>query len=314
MLKQAVMRGAGVERLSGVVSPLAIARPVDPGPGEVVLDVRAAGVGNWDDLMRTGAWDSGLSYPLTLGVEAAGVIAAVGADVADFAVGDPVVAYVFPFLGGGGCWAEQVLAPVDLIAPCFGGVDWAVAGVLPVPGLTAYQVVHDVLQVAPGQRLLVHGAGGVTGGLVVQLALAAGAEVVATASPGSLDRLAGYGPVRLVDRSRAGWELRVGRALGRGAAAAVNAAPGGSDFATSMVMDGGQSVSITEAPPTGVRGIENHYHVVHPDAGQLTVLSAMLESGILLLPETRTFGLNEANEALDLVIRGSGGAPVALLV
>lgn len=306
------MRAAGITEPSGPVRLLDLPRPAAPQPDEVLIDVRAAGVGNWDDLMRTGAWASGLDVPHALGVEAAGVIAEAGAAVTGFSAGDAVMTYVFPFRGGA-CWAEQMLAPAAFVASRPAQLDRTAAGALPVPALTAYQALHDVLRIRAGERVLVHGAGGVTGSLVVGLALLAGAEVVATAGPNSIRRLADHGHVQLVDRTRDGWQADLRRALSPGADAAVNAAPGGSEFATSMVRDGGRLVSITDAPPASARGIQTHYHVVRPDAAQLTMLGAMADDGELRLPAVRTFPLDRAEEALREVKRGAGGASIVLL-
>jgi NADPH:quinone reductase-like Zn-dependent oxidoreductase len=300
------VRAAGVTELSGEVRSLDLPGPAAPGAGEVLIDVRAAGVALWDELMRVEDWPSGLEVPHALGVEAAGVVSASG--TSDFAVGDPVMTFVYPFRGGA-CWAEQVLAPAEFVASRPSGRDAAPYGAFPVPALTAYQILHDVLRISWGERVFVHGAGGVTGSLIVQVALIAGAEVVATAGPRSITRLATFGPVRLVDRTGDDWQGEVRRALGGGADAAVNAAPEGAGFAISMVKDGGRLGSITDTALTPERGIETAYHVVRPDGAQLTTLGAME----LRFPAVRTFSLDEADAALRMASRGAGGDAVVLL-
>jgi NADPH:quinone reductase-like Zn-dependent oxidoreductase len=303
------VRAAGISALSGEVHPLDLPRPGPPGPGQVLIDVTSAGVATWDDIMRVEDWPSGLALPHALGVEAAGVVAASGAG---FAVGTPVMAFIYPLVGGA-CWAEQVLAPELSVAARPDRFDVAAAGAFPVPALTAYQILHDVLRIRAGERVLVHGAGGVTGALIVQLALAAGAKVVATAGPRSVERLAGYGPVRLVDRTGSDWQAEVRRALDPGADVAVLAAPGGYDFAISMVVDGGRLGSITDATLPEERGIETHYHVVRPDGAQLAELGAMAGNGKLRFPSVRTFALHDASEAVRTVRNGSGGDAIVLL-
>ncbi|NMO49757.1 NADP-dependent oxidoreductase [Actinoplanes sp. TBRC 11911] len=300
------MRAAGIAEPSGEVRPLDLPRPPAPAHDEVLIDVRAAGVASWDDIMRVEDWASGLELPHALGVEAAGVVAATGSD--DFMVGDAVMTFVYP-LRRGACWAEQVLAPVTAVAIRPEELDEAAAGAFPVPALTAYQVLHDVLRLDSGERLLVHGAGGVTGSLIVQLALLVGAEVVATAGPRGLERLAGHGKVRLVDRTRDGWQREVGQGLD----AAVNAAPDGIDFAMSVVRDGGRLASITDSTLPEARDIETHYHVVRPDGAQLALLGSMTGDGGVRFPPVRTFPLTEANAALQLATQGAGGDAVVLL-
>src|ERR1700722_16462315 len=151
------MQAAGVTQLGGPVMLLELPGPGRPGPGGVLLDVRASGAGNWDEFVRTGGWDTGTRPPMALGVEAAGWVAAVGDGVDGIAPGDAVTTHSLP-LRGQGSWAEQHLAAAEHVAPVPRGVSWDVAAALPVPALTA------------GQAVLVNGAGGVTGGLLVQLA------------------------------------------------------------------------------------------------------------------------------------------------
>jgi NADPH:quinone reductase-like Zn-dependent oxidoreductase len=304
------VRAAGIAEPSGEVRPLDLPNPPTPGADEVLIDVRAAGVASWDDIMRVEDWPSGLELPHALGVEAAGVVAATGTD--EFMVGDAVLTYVYP-LRGGACWAEQVLAPADAVALRPESLDEAPAGAFPVPALTAYQVLHDVLRISSGERVLVHGAGGVTGSLIVQLALLTGAEVVATAGPHTLERLGGYGKVRLIDRTRDGWQAEVSRALDPGADAAVNAAPDGIEFALAMVRDNGRLASITDTSLPEGRGIETHYHVVRPDGAQLALLGSLTGNGGLHFPATRTFALDQAATALQTATEGAGGDAVVLL-
>jgi NADPH:quinone reductase-like Zn-dependent oxidoreductase len=328
------MRAAGLEAPRGAVWLLELDAPGGPAPDEVLIDVQAAGVGNWDEIMRTDGWPSGLDVPHALGVEAAGVVAAVGRDVAGFAPGDPVLTHVYPFRGGA-CWAEQLLAPASAVAPRPASLGASVAALLPVPALTAYQALHDVLRIGAGERLFVHGAGGVTGSLLVQLGLEAGASVVATAGRPRFDWLSrvgraqlvgeggsGDGPpeqaggrrdsgeingrLQLVDRTRYGWEGAVRRALGPGADAVVNAAPNGSKFAAGMMRVGGRLVSITDQPPEPGR-----YHVVRPDGAQLTVLAAMAADGKLRIPAARPFPLESAAGAMRMVEKGE---PAVLLI
>jgi NADPH:quinone reductase-like Zn-dependent oxidoreductase len=145
----------------------------------VIIAVRAAGVGNWDELARTGAWDLGLSPPAFIGVEAAGVILQVGADVRDLAPGDQVLGHTLP-LRGQGAWASLVAAPAVALARKPSGIDWNVAAAFSVPALTAEQALVDALALHAGECLLVHGSAGVTGGLIVQRAAGKGARVIAT--------------------------------------------------------------------------------------------------------------------------------------
>jgi NADPH:quinone reductase-like Zn-dependent oxidoreductase len=90
------MQAAGVDAFGGQVRLLELAAPGSPAPDEVVILVHAAGVGNWDEFVRTGDWDVGRKPPLALGVAAAGVVAAVGEDVRGLAAGDQVLTHPVP--------------------------------------------------------------------------------------------------------------------------------------------------------------------------------------------------------------------------
>jgi Alcohol dehydrogenase GroES-like domain len=176
------MQVAGIDAFGGEVRMLELAAPASPALDEVVISVQAAGVGNWDEIVRVGDWDVGRRPPLALGVEVAGVVAAVGEEVTSFAPGDEVLTHPLP-LRHQGAWAEWLVAPAALVARKPAAVPWEAAAVFPVPALTADQALTEAAPAPAGEGVLVHGAGGVTGGLVVQLAIARGATVVATAGP-----------------------------------------------------------------------------------------------------------------------------------
>src|ERR671937_2782740 len=222
------MQAAGIEAFGDEVRMLELAAPLSPTSDEVVLSVRAAVVGNWDEIVRIGDWDVGRRPPLALGVEAAGVVAAVGEDVTSLAPGDEVLTHPLPLRYQGAC-AEWLVAPAALAARKPAAVPWESAAAFPVPALTADQALTEAAPAPAGEWVLVHGAGGVTGGLVVQLAAARGATVVATAGPSSESRVRDYGARVVLDYHDADWPAQAREAAprGRGVGAAVNAARGG---------------------------------------------------------------------------------------
>jgi NADPH:quinone reductase-like Zn-dependent oxidoreductase len=129
------MQAAGVDAFGGQVHTLELEAPGSPAPDEVVISVHAAGVANWDEFVRTGDWDVGREPPLALGVEAAGVVAAVGEDVRSLAAGDQVLTHPVP-LRHQGAWAQWLLAPAALVARKPAVVGWEAAAAFPVPALT----------------------------------------------------------------------------------------------------------------------------------------------------------------------------------
>jgi NADPH:quinone reductase-like Zn-dependent oxidoreductase len=120
---------------------------------------------------------------MALGVEAAGVVAAVGDQIDGIRAGDRVTAHSLPLREQGG-WAQRYVAAAGHAAVVPPGVPFDAAAALPVPALTADQVIGDALGVRSGEAVLVHGAGGVTGAMLVQLALThGGVDAAANAVP-----------------------------------------------------------------------------------------------------------------------------------
>ena len=174
-----------------------------PGPGELVVRVRAAGVNPGDWRLRAGGYD--VTGPAVLGREVAGTVVALGRDVVGFAPGDEVFGGCPGMIGG---WAEQALVTASFAAHRPTGVSASDAAVLPVAAGTAYDALVD-LALPPGATVLVNGAGGGVGIPAVQLARARGLRVVGTASAAKQDLLAELGAVPVaagdgvVDRIRA---------------------------------------------------------------------------------------------------------------
>jgi len=307
------MQAAGIDTFGGEVRMLDLATPRSPAPDEVVISVQAAGVGNWDEIVRVGDWDVGHRPPLALGVEAAGVVAAVGEDVLSFAPGDEVLTHPLP-LRYQGAWAEWLVAPAELVARKPAPVPWEAAAAFPVPALTADQAVTEAAPVPAGEWVLVHGAGGVTGGLAVQLAIARGATVVATAGPSSAARVRGCGARVVLDYHDPRWPARVRDASpgGRGVGAAVNAARGGAATALQAVAGDGRLATITGDPPPQERGITVTNVYVRADGARLAGLVAALADGLLSLHVAATFPLAEAATALQGAITGRAAGAIVL--
>jgi NADPH:quinone reductase-like Zn-dependent oxidoreductase len=309
------MQAAGIDAFGGEVRMLKLAEPGPPAPDELVISVRAAGVGNWDEFVRVGEWDVGRKPPLVLGVEAAGVVEAVGDEVSNFEPGDELLTHPLP-LRHQGTWAPLLVTPAALAAPKPAGVPWETAAAFPVPALTADQALAEAAPSPAGEWVLVHGAGGTTGGLVVQLAVARGATVVATASPASESRVRGYGARVVLDYHDPDWPARARDAApaGRGVGAAVNAARGGAASALQAVADGGRLATITGDPPTPERGLTVANVYVESDGERLAALAEALEAGLLSLKVGTVFPLADAAAALQAAVTGhAAGAAVLTL-
>jgi NADPH:quinone reductase-like Zn-dependent oxidoreductase len=306
------MRAAGIRGYSEPVEPMELPGPGELRPDELLIEVRSAGVGNWDEIARTGGWDLGRRPPMALGVEAAGVVARAGGAVTGFAAGDRVMTHSLPLRAQGG-WAEWFVAAAADVAVLPDAVPFEVAAALPVPALTADQTLRGALGAGPGATVLVNGAGGVTGMLLVALARHLGAEVIATAGAHSAARVSAAGATHVLDRRSPDWPGQA-RALtrGHGVDFAANAAPGGAARALGAVKDGGRLATITSDPPRAERGVEVTQVYVAPDGPRLARLGELLAAGTISVTACAPFPLEHAADALACLRQGTDGQAVVL--
>ena len=171
--------GADVLELTDAAVP-------EPGTQEVLVRIRVAGINRADILQRMGAYPAPKGAPTDIpGLEFAGEIAKIGSDVEEWAPGDRVMG----ILGGGG-YAELAVVPVGQLLPVPSGLSWIEAGAIPEVFLTAADALFSCGRMEPGDRVLVHTAGGGVGTAALQLARVAGAKsVIGTASAGKLEQI-----------------------------------------------------------------------------------------------------------------------------
>jgi NADPH:quinone reductase-like Zn-dependent oxidoreductase len=153
-----------------------------PDADEVLIAVHTAGVGGWDGDIRGGWWPFGRPrFPLVLGTDGSGMVAAVGSRVRRFRRGQKVYAYAWNNRKGG-FYAEYVAVPAENVALVPGVLDFRHAGAIGTTALTALQGVDDALHLRKGESVIIHGASGGVGTLAVQFAKLRGAQVLASAS------------------------------------------------------------------------------------------------------------------------------------
>jgi NADPH2:quinone reductase len=176
----------------------------DPGPGELRVDVAAAGVNFIDVYYRTGAYP--LQTPFIVGSEGAGVVSAVGTGVTGFLVGDHVAWAMVPGAG----YAEQVIVPSGRTVPVPGGIDDEAAAAVLLQGMTAHYLTRSTYPARPGETALVHAAAGGVGLLLTQVLSTRGVRVIATTSTedkAALARAAGAADVIRYDREDVAGEV-----------------------------------------------------------------------------------------------------------
>jgi NADPH2:quinone reductase len=155
----------------------------EPGPGEARVKIAAAGVNFIDIYHRSGQYKGVL--PMTPGMEAAGVVDAVGPDVSDVQVGDRVV-----YAMRQGAYAEYAIVPATMLAPVPEGIDLHQAAAVMLQGMTAHYLTHSTYPLRPGDVALIHAAAGGVGLLLVQITKRCGARVIGTVSTEEKAKLA----------------------------------------------------------------------------------------------------------------------------
>ncbi len=172
-----------------------------PGPGEVLIDVRAAGINFADVMARLGLYAAAPKPPVVVGYEVAGTVAALGPGVDTVAVGDRVMAGTR--FGG---YAERVVTRADNVVPLPARMNFEDGAAIPVNYGTAVAGLIQYANLQRGERVLLHAAAGGVGIAATQIARRAGAEVWGTASPGKHDAIRRLGVDHPIDYTRPGWE------------------------------------------------------------------------------------------------------------
>lgn len=202
------MRAVRIHEFGGVevIVDEELPRPI-PAQGQVLVRVKAAGVGPWDAWIRNGKSVLPQPLPLTLGSDLSGVVESVGPGVSGVQRGDEV--YGVTNARFTGAWADYAIAEAAMIAPKPERLTYVEAASVPVVASTAWQMVFDHGQVDETKRVLVQGGAGNVGSYAVQLAKWAGAEVVATARTDDVDYVYTLGADRVIDTNTMRFEEEV---------------------------------------------------------------------------------------------------------
>ena len=234
--------------------------------------------------------------------ELSGVVEQVGRGVAGVAEGDEVLALT-PF-DRDGVAADYAAVPAELLVPRPRALGHAKSAAIPLPALTAWQGLFDHGRVNADERVLIHGAAGNVGGFAVQLARAAGAHVIGTASAANLDLVLQLGAHEAVDAAD-GFEKAVE------SVDVVFDTVGGERLRRfrAVLRTGGRLVSVAEEPPEG--GV---YFIVEPNRDQLDSLARLVDGGDLRPPPVEVFPLTSAREAFARSLQPGRRGKVVLAV
>ncbi|WAE76354.1 NADP-dependent oxidoreductase [Streptomonospora nanhaiensis] len=262
----------------------------EPGPGQVRVAVRAAGVNPFDVKARSGLMAQGrpLPAPRVPGLEAAGVVDAVGEGVTGTAVGDAVAGWT----AGGGGYAEYAVLSTFAAKP--EALTWQEAAALPVAGEAAVRALR-VLDPRRGETLLVNGASGSVGGIAVQLMVEVGITVIGTAGGANLDRVRALGALAIPYGE--GLAQRVRALAPRGVDAVLDAAGHGA-LPDAIALRGGTDRIVTLADPAAFDlGVLFLSKPEDQTAQTLETLLGAAAEGRITPPASRAMGLEEAAQA-----------------
>jgi NADPH:quinone reductase-like Zn-dependent oxidoreductase len=315
MSDENTMRAIGQDVLGGpeVLREVRVERP-KPGPNQVLVRVRAAGVNPTDWKHRATGGFLG-EPPFVLGWDVSGEVAETGVGVVAFEPGDEVFG-MLPYPYGHGSHAEYVIAPVRALAHKPASIDHTQAGALPLVSLTAWQALTEHADVRPGQRVLIHAAAGGVGHVAVQIAKARGAYVIGTASAGKHDFLREIGVDEPIDYRT----TEVTEAV-RDVDVVLDTLGGDTSVESLKVLrPGGVVVSILpmgstefydEAERLGVRAVRM---LVDADRAGMEAVTELVESGKLKATIAGTFPLTDAAKAHEVGDTGRTAGKLVLLV
>ncbi|GAA1877299.1 NADP-dependent oxidoreductase [Williamsia serinedens] len=284
---------------SDVLRWIELDRPV-PGAGEVLVRVAGTSFNPVDAGIR-GGWLAEVfpvSFPHVPGIDVAGTVAEIGADVTDLHVGDAVIG-MLPMTADGAA-AEFVVAPAESLTPAPTSVELADAAALPVVGLTAWQALFEIADLRAGQSVLINGAGGAVGDYAVQLAHQAGAHVTATASDRSADRVRAHGADHVVGHLDLSGRPAVEGAPFDVVLNLVSTSPEETRHLVGLVADGGTHVgTMTAGEPDQARGVTARRVFVRSDAALLADLVRRVDAGTLTVEVGRRVGWDDVAAVHD---------------
>lgn len=264
-----------------------------PGPDQVRIRVAGTAFNPVDAGIRGGYLQE--PFPVALphvpGIDVAGTVDSIGSDVTGRRIGDRVIGFL-PLVPDGSA-AEYVVAPAEILADAPARIPLADAAALPSVGLTAWESLFEHAELRAGQRLLVNGAGGAVGGYALQLAKYAGAHVIATASPRSIERVRTAGADEVIDHTT----TDVAEAISQPVDVVLNLAPAATaelNKLAGLVRGGGVVLSTVPTAMPDQTGEARAVSVfARSDADQLARLVKMIDAGELRVDVAERLPLGE---------------------
>jgi NADPH:quinone reductase-like Zn-dependent oxidoreductase len=281
-----------------------VERPT-PGVGQVLVRIKAAGVGPWDALVREGKSGIPQKLPLTPGSDLAGTVEEIGAGVTGLSVGEEV--YGMTDESFTGAYAEFALASANMLARKPGSLSFIEAAGVPVVAVTAWQMLFEYARINAGQTVLINGGAGNVGGYAVQMARDAGVNVIATAGTEDLDFVKSLGAQTVVDYQKEQLENSISPVD-----VVIDTVGGESRERSQRVLKpGGILVTVVTPPPvkTGlIGGVRVEFFFVEVTTARLNAISQLLDSGKLKAHTGTVLPLDEVRLAHQM-LAGAAHAP-----
>lgn len=282
----------------------------EPGRGEVLVKVHAAGVGPWDGWIRGGRSALPQPLPLTLGSDISGEVLALGPDVPDFAIGDQVYGVTNPrFIGA---YAEYALASAAMIARKPTSLTYIEAAAVPVVAVTAWQGLFDQSELRAGQTVLIHGAAGNVGSYAVQLARRACIRVITTAATAEIAYLRDLGADIVIDFRTQRFEDQI-----RDLDAVLDLVGGETQTRSFQVLRrGGKLISAVSAPDQALakkHGVEASFFLVNVTTRLLREIAGLIDLKELKTRVGQVLPVAEAREA-HFILEGLRPTPPGKIV
>jgi NADPH:quinone reductase-like Zn-dependent oxidoreductase len=274
-----------------------VERPT-PGPGQVLVRIKAAGVGPWDALVREGKSGLPQKLPLTPGSDLAGTVEAIGAGVTGLSVGEAV--YGMTDESFTGAYAEFALASANMLARKPQSLSFIEAAGAPVVAVTAWQMLFEYARIKAAQTVLITGGAGNVGGYAVQMARDASVNVIATAGTEDLEFVKSLGAQTVVDYQKEQLENSISPVD------VVIDTVGGETRERSLriLKPGGILVTVVTPPPvkTGsIGGVRVEFFYVEVTTARLNTISQLFDSGKLKAHTGTILPLDEARLAHQML-------------
>jgi NADPH2:quinone reductase len=291
----------------------------EPGPGQILLKLRAAGMNPMDRTLASGDWrPMPATFPMVLGADGAGGVEKLGEGTSRFSVGDDLFGQLLiPPLGSAGTYAEYVAVSEDApLANVPTGLDDVVAASLPTAGATGLAAI-DLLEPLTDKTVLIVGAGGGVGSFATQFAVNAGGNVIANVRGRDAERMRGYGAIETIDHTEVPLQDGVRRGHPDGVDVLIDVVSDATGFAAlaSLVRPGGTALTtryVADEEALRATRITGINFALQVSSELLERLAEAVADGRIVAPPITRISLEEAPAALSPTRHASGKTVITL--